>query len=436
MQSAAPISLHSYLRLLRGNSNFRRLWAAQVISETGDWFYVVALYTMLLEFTGHAETIGLAFVLQVLPQALTGPLAGVINDRLRRKSVMIFSDLARAAIIACMLLVRSPAMIWLAYPLLAAETVMWGLFEPARNAVIPNIVAEDEVILANTLSATTWSMNLFLGGALGGLIAAFMGRDLVFVLDALSFLASAALIWKMAFAEPHSEGRPALRWCDLANFTEVREGWRYIRNHPALLPAVFVKAGLGVTGASWVIFTVMGKRIFPVTGFGVSAERGAILGMSFLMGARGLGALIGPLAAAPWAQQRQERLRLGIFLGFLFYGCGYVLLNFAPRASVAYAIVVPSHMGGAVIWVFSTVLLQLLAEDRFRGRVFSAELSFCTTMLAAGAFFAGLAMDHGISVRRVCLFTGLFTLLAGSLWGLFGLRRQEDKTIAAEVGVA
>src|ERR1041384_4578484 len=108
------ISLASYLRLLRGNANFRRLWEAQVISETGDWFYVVAHYTMLLEFTGRAETIGLAFVLQVLPRALTGPLAGVINDRLRRKSVMIFSDLARAMIIACMLLVRSPAMIWLA----------------------------------------------------------------------------------------------------------------------------------------------------------------------------------------------------------------------------------------------------------------------------------------------------------------------------------
>jgi MFS family permease len=370
---------------------------------------------------------------QTLPQALTGPLAGVINDRLRRKSVMIFSDLARACIIACILLVRSPGMIWLVYPLLAMETVMWGLFEPARNAIIPNIVGEDEVILANTLSATTWSMNLFLGGAIGGLVAAFLGRDVVFVLDALSFLGSAALIRKMSFGEPHSEGRPPLRWRDLVNFTDVREGWRYIRNHPSLTPAVFVKAGLGVTGASWVIFTVMGKRIFPVTGFGLSAERGAILGMSFLMGARGIGALIGPLAGAPWAQQRQNRLRLGIFLAFLTYGLGYVLLNFANHAWMAYLIVIPSHMGGAVIWVFSTVLLQLLAEDRFRGRVFSAELSLCTTMLAAGAYFAGMAMDRGVSVRHVCLVTGMFTLLAGTLWGLFGLRARQPEAVAAEV---
>ena len=116
--------------------DFRRLWIAQIISEVGDWFYMVALYAMLLEFTGRAELLGIAFVLQVLPQALTSPVAGVINDRLRRQRVMIFSDLARAVIVSCMLLVRSPQMIWLVYPLLALETAMWGLFEPARNAVM------------------------------------------------------------------------------------------------------------------------------------------------------------------------------------------------------------------------------------------------------------------------------------------------------------
>ena len=74
---SSSISFASYFRLVRGNANFRRLWIAQIVSETGDWFYMVALYAMLLEFTGSAQVLGFAFVLQVLPQALTGPLAGV-----------------------------------------------------------------------------------------------------------------------------------------------------------------------------------------------------------------------------------------------------------------------------------------------------------------------------------------------------------------------
>jgi hypothetical protein len=77
------ISFASYSRLLRGNRNFRRLWLAQIVSEIGDWFYTLSIYTLLLQLTGHASSVALALVLQVLPQTFVGPTAGVVNDRLR-----------------------------------------------------------------------------------------------------------------------------------------------------------------------------------------------------------------------------------------------------------------------------------------------------------------------------------------------------------------
>lgn len=430
------ISPRSYARLLRANANFRRLWLAQVVSETGDWFYVVALYDMLLQFTGRAEVLGFAFVLQVLPQALTGPLAGVINDRLRRKHVMIATELARAVIISCMLLVRSPQMIALVYPLLFLETVMWGLFEPARNAVVPNIVAEGEVIIANTLSGATWSLNLFLGSALGGVAAVWLGREAVFGLDVLSFLVSAFLISRMSFPEPHTEILPPVRASELFGFGPVAEGIRYVRGRKRLLVTVLVKGGLGVTGASWVIFPVMGRSVFPITGHGATPERAALLGMSALMGARGLGALLGPLMVAPWAHEDLRRLRLGIMLGFFAYGCGYISLKFIAHAPFAYASVVLSHMGGAMVWVFSTTLLQLMTEDKFRGRVFSADLSFCTITLAASSFLAGYAMDHGVDVRTVAFATGIATITSGMLWAWLGVRGAEELQDAGGAALA
>src|SRR6266403_3685448 len=102
----SPVSLASYVRLLRGNGNFRRLWGAQVVSEIGDWFYTLAIYNLLLQLTGHASSVALALVLQVLPQTLIGPAAGVINDRISRKRVMIAADLVRAVVVVSMLLVR------------------------------------------------------------------------------------------------------------------------------------------------------------------------------------------------------------------------------------------------------------------------------------------------------------------------------------------
>src|SRR5438046_7670749 len=121
---AATISLASYARLIGGNRNFRRLWLAQIVSEIGDWFYTLSIYNLLLQLTGHASSVALALVLQVLPQTLIGPAAGVINDRLRRKQVMIVADLGRMLIVLCMLFVRSKEMVWLVYLLLVAETLL------------------------------------------------------------------------------------------------------------------------------------------------------------------------------------------------------------------------------------------------------------------------------------------------------------------------
>ena len=174
--AARPDSFRAYIRLLRTNRNFRLLWFAQIISEQGDWLYAVAVYSLLLEYTGSAKYVGLAFVLQVLPQFFVSPAAGVINDRLSRKKVMIFADWSRAAIVLCMVLVRGPHLVWLLYTLLFLETVLWALFEPGRSAVIPNIVGESELMVANTLSSTTWSFNFAMGFAVGGALAAYFGR--------------------------------------------------------------------------------------------------------------------------------------------------------------------------------------------------------------------------------------------------------------------
>ncbi len=420
------ISLASYLRLVRGNRNFRRLWLAQIVSEIGDWFYTLSIYTLLLQLTGHASSVALALVLQVLPQTFVGPTAGVVNDRLRRKHVMIAADLVRVVVVLAMLLVRSPSLVWLVYPLLLAETVMAAFFEPARSSVIPNIAARGELLIANTLSSATWSVNLLVGASVGGVVAAFFGRDAVFVLNALSFLLSAILIGGMHFAEPHAESAPPLGPRDLVDFSPVLEGVRYIRNHRTLLPAVFAKAGELMIGPSWVIFTVMGAHEFAVHWHNVDAARGAILGMSILLGGRGLGALVGPLVAARWAARSDRKLQLGIFFGYLTIAAGYGILGSTRTVWTASACAMLAHAGGSTVWVFSTTLIQLHTDDRFRGRVFSADLGFSMLTIAAGAYLCGCLLDAGISARTVATGTGLAMLIPAGWWAL-AMRVGKDR---------
>src|SRR6202040_3682491 len=219
----SPISFASYAHLLGGNRNFRRLWLAQIVSEIGDWFYTLAIYGLLLQLTGRAGSVALALMLQVLPQTFIGPAAGVVNDRVRRKRVMITADLTRMVIVFAMLLVRSRSTVWLVYPLLLLETLMAAFFEPARTAVVPNITAREDVLVANTLSSATWSVNLLIGASVGGVVGALLGRDAVFMLNALSFLISALLIGGMSFAEPHAQASAPLRWRDAIDLSPVVE---------------------------------------------------------------------------------------------------------------------------------------------------------------------------------------------------------------------
>src|SRR6202035_1763016 len=149
---------------------------------------------------------------------------------------------------------------------LMAETLLVAFFEPARNAVIPNIVEREDIVVANTLSSTTWSVNLMLGATLGGVVAALLGRDAVFLLNALSFVASAAFIWRMHFAEPHAEGGHPFRARELVDFSPILAGIRYVRAHVRLRATVFVKFGNLIIGPGWVLFTVMGQNEFASAG--------------------------------------------------------------------------------------------------------------------------------------------------------------------------
>jgi predicted MFS family arabinose efflux permease len=415
------ISLSAYWRLVRQNRNFRNLWMAQIVSELGDWFYALAIYNLLLQLTGRASSVALALVVQVLPQTFMGPIAGVVNDRVSRKRVMITTDLARAVVVLAMLLVRSRSTVWLIYPLLLIESAMWAFFEPARTATIPNVTTEQDLLVANTLSSTTWSVNLVVGASIGGVALALLGRNAMFILNVLSFLASAYFLGRMHFREPHAEAAAKIKASYLTAYTSVIDGIRYVRRDSRRLALVLIKTGLLQVGVSWVLFTVMGQRVFPLHRMGLDPQSSGVLGMSMLMGARGIGAIVGPLFSARWAGSSESRLRLGVLFGFLAVAVGYGMLGAAASIWQACFWIVLAHSGGSTVWVFSTTLLQQNTEDQFRGRVFSAELGLAMLTLALGSYVTGFVIDRGIAPRTVSMATGFLMLLPICGWA-FAMR--------------
>jgi hypothetical protein len=169
-------------------------------------------------------------------------------------------------------------------------------------------------------------------------------------------------------------------------------------------------------GSNWVLLPIFGERIFPIHRVGFSARQSGMLGMSVLMAARGLGAFVGPLLAGKWAGGSLSRMRLGILVGFFFAGVGYVALSVSTNILVACAALVLAHSGGSMLWVFSSTLLQIQTEDRFRGRVFSAEFAFSVITMSASSYTAGLLIDRGLTARLVAACTGCIVLIPALLW--------------------
>jgi predicted MFS family arabinose efflux permease len=270
-------------------------------------------------------------------------------------------------------------------------------------------------MVANALSSVTWSVSLSLGSGLGGLLAAVFGRDAIFVINALTFLGSALLLRAMRFNEPHVDHAKPLQARELADFSPIVEGVRYIRRDSRLLVTMFVKTGTSILGANWIILPIYGERMFRV---GSDEQSAGVLGMSLLMCSRGVGALIGPLTAGWWSGHDENRMRSGILLAFLLAGLGYMIVAWAPSLWIACAAVALAHSGGSIAWVFSTTMLQKYTDDKFRGRVFSAEFAFLMGALALVTFIGGTLVDAGLPVRTLAFAVGCLTLIPGVLWAL------------------
>lgn len=385
----------------------------------GDWFDTVALYTIILNLTGSGRNVGLLMVARFLPSFVFGPLSGVLADRFSRRTIMILSDVLRAIVVLGFLFVRRADQIWIIYVITVLQLAFSTFFEPARTAVLPTIVSDRELMPANAICSVTWSAMLTMGAAIGGVVTGLFGTNVAFILDSLSYFASAVLIASIRFPERLPRVKTKLTVGKALGITDTLEGVRYVKHRPRVLASLLVKPAWGLGGGIMTLLAVFGEKIFPV-------GRSAATGIGVLFAARGIGTAIGPFIARRFAGEGRQRMQTCIGVAFLIGGVFYIAFGTAGNYIFALMVLGLAHMGGSILWVFSTVLLQRGVEDRFRGRVFAAELALVTLTMAASNYFTGELLDRfRLSPRVLTAGIGAVFLLPGILW--FVTRRWWDR---------
>jgi len=411
-----------YRELLAGNTNYRRIWLGEVASWFGDWFNAIALYTLVRELTGSPLALGLVFLTKMVPFAVASPLAGLLVDRFNRRRLMIAADLLRAVVVLGFLLVHEASDLYLIYGLTGVQVILTAVFIPARSASIPNVTTDGELLTANALSAATWSTLLAVGAALGGVATDWFGVRVVFVLDSLSYLVSAAFLWRATIPQETELGSSV--GSVKAALGDIAKGWRYLWEHRPVGRMALGKSSWSLGGGALVyMLALLGEVVMPGS---------PALGIGLLYGLRGLGTGIGPVAVRSWLPD-EKRWPLMMGIGIVISGLCYVAVGIVPWLLATAVLVVLAHAPSGANWVASTVLLQKRTVDSYRGRVCSAEWLAVTVADSVSILTASLLLESGlISLRTGILIFAVVQILCGTLW--IGLvvpaERREDLTQA------
>lgn len=424
MQSA------TFKELLQGNINFRRLWFGQVISELGTWFSFIAELGLVQFYSGSPwMTTGL-LVSRLLPVLIFAPVAGVAVDRLDRRRILIATDVIRALVAVGFLSVGFGAPVWVAIICSGLVSSASTFFEAAKNASIANMVSRQEMLTANVLMFSTRFLQLTLGAALGGLTAAKFGYSTAFIINALSFIASAAFIWPIPAAmmrqknasdaessaesielqrqEEQTVARPANRF-----WTDVRGGLLFLWATP------FVR-GIVLVNVAWALGGGMNNLVFDRIARHEFAGGGGDRGdgsLAILLTAAGAGLFIGMALARRAGAWASEEKRAGRFIGWslLIHGLFFAAAGLMPSLLLfSVCIAISRLILGAEFGVQETLMMRTL-PDEYRGRVFTTDRALELSTMMFSTLVAGSLLNW-FSPRTMIIVSGLLSASPGFVW--------------------
>lgn len=413
-------------------------WVGQAVSNTGDWLVVGALVVLIRALSTSSSAVSGLMIFKIVPALFLGSIVGVLVDRFNRKRAMIAIDVLRGLIVLTLPFVRS---LWGIYAVTFVLESLSLFFIPAKNASIPNIVEEDEILAANSVSYTTDQISMIVGLSFGGVIVLvvqaivarlhltgipgidfflpkLLGPHAVFLVDAFSFFASAVLLAFVVMRTP----RRVRRRMDTAEMRhQLVEGIKYLLDNPAIRTMILT-VGIAILGGGS-LYSVGIAYTAEVLGAGSS-------GYIFVLAAFAIGMLVGAATAGILGRlvSRHDMFvgAIGVF--------ALALLVFSTVANYTVALVSAAVAGAAVaaLSVTGYTYLQETVTDELRGRVFTAlesmlRISLLVSLAATGpiADLIGnrVASIGGMQVQlngaQITLLMGAITALGATVFAYF-----------------
>ncbi len=398
--------------------NFRLYWFGQMISLIGTWMQTIGQAWLVLELTHSAWQLGLVGALQFLPVLLFSLFGGVFADRWPKRRVLLLTQSAAMiqALLLWALVATGTVQLWQIYVLAMLLGLTNSLDQPTRSAFVVEMVGREDLPNAVALNSSLVNLARIVGPGLGGIIIATSGVTVLFLLNALSFL---AVIVGLALINIHELHAQALQHRSVGErqntWQSLREGLGYVWKAPAVLLVLLVVGLVLLFGENFNV-------VLPL--FATDVLHVGARGFGFLSAALGVGSLISALWLA-WSNQRPTIRR--VLISTLVYGLLEAVFAVSHIYLLSLVLIASLGVAETVFGALAITTFQTVAPDHLRGRVMSVFIFFFTGSLPLGNLLAGwLSGLYGASIGLlICALLSLMVAGAGWMW-----RKPAEKDFA------
>ncbi len=398
--------------------NYRLYWCGQMISLIGTWMQTIGQAWLVLELTHSAWQLGLVGALQFLPVLLFSLFGGVFADRWPKRRVLLVTQAAAMiqAFLLWALIATGTVQLWHIYVLAMLLGLTNSLDQPTRSAFVVELVGREDLPNAVALNSSLVNLARIVGPGLGGVIIAASGVTMLFLLNALSFL---AVIVGLALINIHELHAQALQYRSVSErqntWQSLREGVGYVWKTPVVVLVIVVVGLVLLFGANFnVVLPLFATDVLHVgaTGFG------------FLSAALGVGSLLAALWLA-WSNQMPTIRR--VLIGTLVFSVLEAVFAVSHIYFLSVVLIASVGVAETVFGALAITTLQTVAPDHLRGRVVSVYILFFTGSIPPGYLLAGwLSGLYGASIGLlICALLSLVVAGAGWMW-----RKPAEMSIA------
>lgn len=399
------------MRLLADNRDYRLLVSAGLVSMTGDWVLHVGLTFLVYQITGSTLASGAMLLSSFLPSILLGSLAGVMVDRWNRRTTMIVANLLQVVGLAPLLLVHDTSTIWVVYVVGGWQGCVEQFFTPAEQALVPHLVAKEDLLGANGVNSQIRDLARLVGSAVGGIVATTGGVSGLAFFDAATFALAAGLLTLIRFRPTVEDGDSHASHASVGSLSRMLEEWR---------------AGLRIIAASRALRVIMLWGAISAIGEGIMGTlfapfvrdvlHGSGSDFGLIVGIQAVGGIVGGLVVTSAGHR---------WSAYALFGWGSVAFGLVDLALFLYPLVLSGVVPALVLMVVVGVpgafsiagmmtTFQTVTVDEFRGRVFGALTAISGTAVIIGIGIAGW-LGEAVGILPIIAIQGGGYVVAGAM---------------------